>query len=190
MGAKKIILLLISVILVISVMVINVMPIQKESKSELSYEITKEEYEEWDLVLMKQKYISSTQADERYAAVFIYSGNEGELKQYLIENDGNINITVPAESKYVISLPANSTVAYSWNIKNEMNDRIIVFDQLTQTENPMPKKDIGKVGVSYARQNFYFHSKESGIGKLVMGYEHVTEQRDDTIEVTFHIKIV
>ncbi|MBP1755675.1 MAG: hypothetical protein H6Q59_2073 [Firmicutes bacterium] len=188
MEAKKIILLIISVILIIIAIFMNVMPLHQDSKPESSFEITKEDYEEWDTILLKQKYNNSAQAEERYAAVFVYSGNMGEMKQYLIEDKRNIDITVPADSNYIISLPANSTVAYSWNIRNERK-RIISFDQLTQTENPMTKNDQGKVGVSYARQNFYFHGEETGREKLVMRYEHLTEQREDTIELTFRIKV-
>ncbi len=189
MGAKKIILLMISFILVISVIVTNTITVHKDSEPESVNGIMKEDNEEWDLVLQKQKYLKSDRSDESYVAVIVYHNNEAEMKQFLVENKGTINITVPKDSNYIISLPANSTVAYSWNRKNEINDRVVAFDQQSWTENPMPKKDMGKVGVSYARQNFYFHTKEKGKEKLIMRYEHLTEQREEFLEVTFHIKV-
>ena len=54
MEVKKVVLLMISVILVLSVIFVNMVPIYEDSKPALNSVFTKEEYEEWDHILQKQ----------------------------------------------------------------------------------------------------------------------------------------
>ena len=71
---------------------------------------------------------------------------------------------------------------------SEISKGNLKFDQQSQTECPIPLKDAGKVGVSYARQNFYFHSSRKDTEKLIMRYEHLSEQREDFFEVNMQIR--
>jgi predicted secreted protein len=161
----------------------------KESTPELSYEFTKSEYEEWDHVLPSQNYLNPEENDKKCVAVITYKNNKASMKQYLIENNGTIHLTVPEDSNYIISLHANSTVAYTWNIMNEYSDKVLHLDQRSWTKTPMPEEDNGKVGVSYDRQNFYFRTIASCREKLVMRYEHQSEEREEFFEATFKVKI-
>lgn len=158
-------------------------------KEQDSYNFKIEDLKNMDNILSSQKYLYSTSVNKKYIAVITYKSEDAVVKQYLVSRDKEIDLNIPKDSSFVISLPANQTIAYTWNAKNDINREIIRFENrsLMDVASPKPPKD--STGVSYARQNFYFGSLKSGSEKLVMRYEHKTEWREDSFQIQFNIKV-
>ena len=80
-----------------------------------------------DKTMIAQKY-GYTDGSKKYIAIVTYKPvititnhlNNAEMKQYLIDKNGTLNLTIPKNSSFIISLPANRTIMYTWNIKNNI----------------------------------------------------------------------
>jgi len=155
----------------------------------LNYDFEISDTQNIDETLINQKYCYSTHIDKEYIAIVTYKSKNASMRQYLISKDGIIDLTIPKDSDFIISLHANRTIAYTWNIKNNLDNGVIQFKNRSWIDIPMPESEKGKTGVNYGRQNFYFKSIESGNEKVVMRYEHETEKRNEFFEVTLNIKI-
>lgn len=142
-----------------------------------------------DKTLSKQKYSYSTDVDKKYVAVITYQSKTASTNQYLVTKDGTVDLTVPKGSLLIVSLPANRTVAYAWNIKNSIDNGVIKLINRSWIDIPISESEKDKTGVSYDRQNFYFKPLKSGAEKIVMRYEHQTIQNDEFFELTFNVKI-
>lgn len=143
-----------------------------------------------DKTLSNQKYSYSTNTDKKYISVITHHSKNATINQYLINKDGKVDLTIDKDSNFIISLPANRTITYTWNIKNSIDKGIIQLDNRSWIDIPIPKSEKGNDGTSYDRQNFYFNPIKEGNEKIVMRYEHETEQRDEYFEITFNIIIV
>lgn len=142
-----------------------------------------------DSILSDQKFIYSTNTEKKYAAVISYKLDVASLKQYPVENSGTVDLTIPKGSNFILSLPANKTIAYTWNIKDENAEESVRFENRTWIEVDSPKPPKDSTGVDYSRQNFHFRALKEGNTKIVMRYEHQTEERNEYFEITFNIKI-
>lgn len=156
----------------------------------LNYNFKISRFSNIEKTLEKQRYSYSTNIDKKYVAVITYKSKKATIKQYAVSRDELLDVTVPIGSSFVISLPANRTIAYTWNIKNNIDNKIINFENRSWIRIPMPKAFRGMEGSNYDRQNFYFKPLKSGSEKLVMRYEHKNEERDEFFEITINIKIV
>jgi len=155
----------------------------------LNYNFKIADIENIDETLSNQKYAYSTNIENKYVAVITYQSKTASLMQYLIGKYGTVDLTVPKDSSFIISLPANRTIAYTWNIEKVIDNGVIQFANRSWIEIPMPESEKGKEGANYDRQNFYFKPLKSGDEKVVLRYEHQTEQQDDFFEITFNVKI-
>jgi predicted secreted protein len=162
--------------------------IDEQNTKLLNYNFKIANLENIDKTLSNQRYSYSTNI-KKYVAVVTYQSKNASIKQYLINNDGTVNFTVPKDSHFIISLPANRIITYTWNIKNNIDNGVIKFESRSWIDIPMPRSERGTVGMNYDRQNFYFKTIKSGNEKVVMRYEHQTEQRSEFFEITFNIKI-
>ncbi|MFL0247282.1 hypothetical protein [Candidatus Clostridium stratigraminis] len=142
-----------------------------------------------DKTLSNQKYGYSTDPNRKYAAVIIYQGKKASMNQYLVNKSDIVNLNIPKDSFFIISLHANCTIASSWNIKNNIDNGIIQFQNRSWIDIPMPKSEKGKPGLNYNRQNFYFKTLKLGSQKIIMRYEHEVEEIDEPFEINFNIKI-
>ena len=150
-----------------------------------------------DKTMGTQRYVYTTTCGKIYIAAAIYKpiaimtdhSKNAAMKQYLVDNNETLNLTISKDSKFIISLPANHTIAYTWNIKNDINNGIIQYTDRSWIHIPLPKQDWDKCGADYGRQNFFFKPLKSGNEKVVMRYEHQTQQRKQFFEITFNIKI-
>lgn len=190
MGFKKPIfrLLLIVSLLIITGCSNNVL-LNEERDRILNYEFKVSDTKNIDKTLSKQRYSYSTDIYKKFAAVVTYKSKDASMKQYLINEDGTVDLTIPKDSNFIISLPANRIIAYTWNIKNSIDTELISFENRSWIHIPMPKSSRNTEGDNYDRQNFYFKPLKSGSQKIVMRYEHQTEQREESFEITFNITI-
>lgn len=167
----------------------NSVMLDEENSNLLNYEFKISNEEKMDKILSNQKYSYSTNIDKKFIAVIIYDSKNASIQQYLINNKQILDLVIPKESKFIISLPANRIITSTWNIKNELKNDVIEFLDRSWIEIGTPKLQKGQEGMNYDRQNFYFKSIESGNQDLVMRYEHQTEEREDFFEVTLNIII-
>lgn len=166
----------------------NVLIDEKNSKL-LNYDFKIENIRNIDNTLSKQTYCYTKNVDEKYVAVIIYNSNNASMNQYLINKGEAFDITVPKECKFILSIPANPIITYTWNIKNDFKNGIIEFEDRSWINIPTPKFEQKSIEINYDRQNFYFNPIKSGNEKLVMRYEHDKEQRNEFFEITFNINI-
>lgn len=106
-----------------------------------------------------------------------------------MEKDESVDLVLPKGSLFIVSLHANRTIAYTWNVRNNIDNGIIQLENRTWIEIPLPKSEKGKAGANYDRQNFYFEPLKSGSEKIVLRYEHQTEQSNESFEFTFNIEV-
>ena len=185
---KPILYLLIIFLIIITLCSKNVfLDKQNDKLSNYNFKIT--DIKSIDKTLSNQKYLYSTNADKKYVAVITYQSKVASINQYLVDKDGQIDLIIPKGSLFIISLHANRTIAYTWNIKNSIENGIIQLQDRSWIEIPLTKSEKGKDGTNYDRQNFYFKSLKSGNEKVVLRYEHKTEQNNESFEVTFNIEV-
>ncbi len=186
MSIKKYVL---CILLVISMFVIGYQNNEHiNSDYSFSNDFTILDIDDIDKTLSNQIYAEQDN-EVGYVAVIEYKSNNASMKQYPVKNGGIISLTIPKDSKFIISLYANATVAYTWNIKNNLNNEVIQFENRSMIDIPGPASEEIKYGASKARQNFYFKTIKSSREKIVMRYEHQSEQRNEFFEITFNIMI-
>lgn len=159
-----------------------------KSKS-LNYNFTIANVKNIDKTLSKQKYIYSAYSNRKYVAIITYKSHKASIKQYPLDNHETLELTIPKDSKFVISLHANSTTIYTWNIKNNIDNGIIQLENRSWINIPLPLEDRHASGASYDRQNFYFKPLKEGNEQVIMRYEHQTMETNGYFEAVFNIKI-
>ena len=143
-----------------------------------------------DKILSRQRYAYTTKLGEKYAAVIIVQSHNASIKQYLIKNNEVLNLSIPQNCQFIISLYANRTITYTWNIKNNIDNNIIKLESRSWMDIPMPRRDWGSTGTSYDRQNFYFKPLKTGKQKIIMKYEHITQKNSEPFNITLNINII
>jgi predicted secreted protein len=122
-------------------------------------------------------------------AVVTYRVKTASMKQYLVDKNGKVDLVLPKDSSFIVSLPANRTIAYNWNIKSDVDHGIIKFEKRSWIEIPIPKPERGKNGANYDRQNFYIKPLKSGDEKIAFRYEHETMQNQEFFEINLNVKV-
>lgn len=153
----------------------------------LNYNFKIQNLDNIDKSLKKQRYAYSTNRDKKYVAVINYQDKNASIGQYIIDNNGTKDLTISRDCQFVISLGRNSTVEYSWNIKNNIDNGIIKLEKQTLIEIPPPKEP--NPGENYDRQNFFFKCLKPGSEKILLRYENETQKSDQYFEITLNIKI-
>lgn len=130
-----------------------------------------------DLWLENHKYINPIDGSEN---IYIIIDNKGLLKfhQYNINNNDSINITIPKNSKFIISLYENSAITAKWDIINELNPNVIKFIEYKKI-NPFEINPKKRDGQSNSRNFMYFQSGNEGEGTINLGYRHIDENEDN-----------
>lgn len=189
MYKKKIYLFLIIVILLNTTGCLRQIYNDPQNMKSLNYSFIIYNSNNMDKILSKQKYGYPLKTNNQYIAIITYKNIIGSLKQYVVGNDKTLNLTIPKDSEFIISLHANRTIMYTWNIKNNINNGIIQFKKRSWIAIPTPISEWGKKGENYDRQNFYFKPLKSGNEKMIMRYEHQTQSGKRYEEITFNIQI-
>lgn len=188
MGFKKATLVLI-VLLVITTGCSNNVLLNEQRDRILNYEFKISNMKNIDKTLSKQRYSYSTDIYKKFAAIVTYKSKDASMKQCLMNEDGAVDFTIPKDSNFIISLPANRIIAYTWNIKNSIDKELISFENRSWIHIPMQRLFRNTEGDNYDRQNFYFKPLKEGSQRIVMRYEHQEEQREESFEIIFNIII-
>lgn len=188
MSFRKSILILLILLVIITGCSKNVI-FDEQDRNLLNYNFKIVDLKNIDKTLSNQKYSYSTNIDKKYVAVIIYQSKDASISQYLVKKDESVDLIVPKGSLFIVSLHANRTIAYTWNIRNNIDNGIIKLENRTWIEIPLPNSEKGKSGANYDRHNFYFEPLKLGDEKLVLRYEHHTEQSDESFEFTFNIEV-
>lgn len=163
--------------------------LRDESNDLISPDFKISDIEDIDETLSKQSYYSYDKVGKRYISIIVYKDETASMKHYLVENYGEVDITIPRGHKFIISLGASRTVAYTWNIKNDIEKGVIQFKGASWMEVPLPEALRGNIGVSNDRQNFFFKPIKKGRQKVILRYEHNSEKRSEYFEVTLNVRI-
>lgn len=139
--------------------------------------------------LQQLHYKYSDNINKRSIAIAVFDKHEGIMNEYEVANGAVININIPKGENFVISLPANKTIEYTWNITNKLGINVIEFQNRSWI--PIYSTPILKdaAGTSYDRQNFYFESINIGSENIKMKYAHQSEARDEFFEFTIKVTI-
>lgn len=188
--SKKYLLLFIPVIILIAFIISPKRIIVSNcSNPPLKYNFAFSNIGKLDKLLSNQKFNYSTDINRKYISVILLENNTAYVEEHIITDGGATDITIPQNTNFIISLHANSTIAYTWNIKNKFNTATIDFIKKTKISIPKhlfkPRTD----GDDYDRENLYFKSLNKGNEKLVLRYEHKEGQTAQFFESTLNINI-
>ena len=189
MTKKNYIIILIIVTSLFMVGCSNHVLIDEQNSKLLNYNFRISNPKKTDKILSNQRYAYTTKSGNNYAAVIIIQSKNASINQYLVKNNGSLNLTLPKDCEFVISLHENSVISYTWNINNNIDNGIIEFENRSKVEIPMPRSEKGKTGINYDRQNFYFKSLKAGSEKIIMKYESKSMQNFEPFYITFNIDI-
>lgn len=116
----------------------------------------------------------SKAVDSKIIYIAFLNDNSLSLKDYEVTNNEAINITCKANEEFIVSLHANSTIAYSWTITDNFDTSILNFEKQTKIKGLGNYKNAkSTIGTSFRRQNFYFKALKSGNVKLPFKYCHL-----------------
>ncbi|MDD3224538.1 MAG: protease inhibitor I42 family protein [Clostridium sp.] len=140
-----------------------------------------------DKFLDNEKFHFSKDINKKIIYVVFSKSNENTINEYSITNNYVLNITGKPNEELVISLPANNTVAYTWNIKSNINNSIL----LLQKKSKMKPINIpsNKIGLDYTRENFYFKLIKEGNQTIKLKYEHINSPRAENFTITINLSI-
>lgn len=141
-----------------------------------------------DKFLIDKKFDISTDSNKRIVYIASPESDENIFDRYEISNNGIINVNVELGKKFVISLHANRTIAYEWNIKNNIDNSILNFEKKTKFYVPVKNKE-KSIGMDYSRQNFHFKSLNKGNQNIVLMYEHIGSSRPDYFKITINVNV-
>lgn len=164
--------------------------VDKYNDKLLNYNFKISNFNKEDKILSRQRYAYTTRLVEKYIAVIIVQSHKASIKQYLIKNNEVLNLSIPQNCQFVISLYANRTITYTWNIKNNIDNNIIKLESRSWIDIPTPISERGYKGTSYDRQNLYFKSLKTGNEKIIMKYEHITKKDSEPFNITLNINII
>ncbi|MDT8717758.1 protease inhibitor I42 family protein [Clostridium sp. 19966] len=160
-----------------------------KDSNHVNYDFRISNLKDMDKSLSRQSYYYTVSSDKVYIALITYKENKASMKQYLVNENGSIDLTISKDNNFIISLHANSTIAYTWNIKSSLNNKVIKFDKKSSISIPTPKSDYGKDGVNHSRENFYFNTLNAGSEKIDLRYESKVRKNSEFIDITFDINI-
>lgn len=163
--------------------------LDEQSSKLLNYNFKISNLTNIDKSLTKQRYSYSTDISKKYIAVIIYKSKDASMKQYIVSKDETINLTVPEDSNFIISLPANRTISYTWNMEDTLNNGEIQLENRSWINIPIPKSEKNISGTNYDRQNFYLKPIKSGNGKITMIYKPNEKLDSNSFRFTFTINI-
>jgi hypothetical protein len=114
--------------------------------------------------------------------VYLISDNGKSLTftRYLIKNNGDLNIVLPHNKNFIISLQANSVVAAKWKFSDVINKSglKLVGEELIDIVDDYQKNNPGSTGYSATRQFFYLCSKNVGSSSSKFNYLSTSDNRN------------
>lgn len=143
-----------------------------------------------DDILNNYNFKISKSVDSKIIYIAFLKGNTVSLKDYEVTNGSVINITCKADEEFIVSLHANSTIAYSWTTDNNFDSSILSFEKQTKIKGSGNYKNANNtMGTSFRRQNFYFKALKNGNVKLPFKYCHLNSPSQSQNCFKFDISI-
>jgi len=154
----------------------------------LEYTFKYKDSEKLDEILQKQRYTFSKDSTKKIISIIFLNGKQAKIKEYITSNEDILDIIVPPNTDFIISLPIFTTVTYTWNIKNDIEDDTIIFiskSRINFFSSSAKKTD----GEGYGRENFYFNASDERTQKLCFRYEHETGIYPEYYDLTINISL-
>lgn len=121
----------------------------------------------------QHKYLNSKD-DSRSIYVVTKNGVFLKFHKYNVRNNETIKISIPINSKFIISLPASGTVAYKWSIDNQDNLNLLKLEDEEYTICSINKLNLSnKDGDDSTRKFYYFQTQSVGTNKINLIYSHI-----------------
>lgn len=160
---------------------------REEYDPPITYDETKTPFQN---KLMKYSYEPNNSIGNTIS-MYIIKGTEEDLNfdKIMVSEGKDITLNIKKDEAFIISLPANRTVAAKWIFKSDdstSNNLILEKEEWLNTFKIIPKNS---TGVSYARQFFYF--KAISIKNIMLKFEYTPneKQKDDSQNCYFKFKI-
>lgn len=143
-----------------------------------------------DKFLSNQNFDVSKDIDKKIIYLAFSKSNKSTIKKYLVNNNYILNITSQPNEELVISLPANNTIAYTWNIKNDINNSVLFLQKKSKMKsNNISDANKTLIGSSYTRENFYFKLIKKGDQNINLKYEHINSPRLENFTITINLSV-
>jgi hypothetical protein len=138
-----------------------------------TYKTIKQYSNNFNTTLENFSYKTSDKDNTTLAYIIIINNKDLDIKGYNINNNGVLNINVPENKCFIISLMSNRTITANWDFGvNKNNNLKFERDYLLNVNNPKNKSKQITYGFSDARHNFIFNTLIKGTGKIMMQYKH------------------
>ena len=124
-------------------------------------------------------YVNATNGTKN-VYVIVKDGWLLKFKKYNINKNGSISIKIPKNSEFILSLHANVTIAYNWEILSNSEPSIIEYLGGSYVEPPEYNIHFRQLkGESPRRQNLWFKSLNKGSSNLSLRYRHIETPQDE-----------
>lgn len=149
------------------------------------------EYSKFDNILKNQQYTKPINSESKPVTIIIYNSKDLSIiseKEYYISNNNSVDISLDNDCSFIISLPINPTVTYSWNTVNVDKNSLFELKNTSTVDLPHDTKDINMPeGVGVSRQNFYFSTVNKGSQSIGFEFKSTVYKSVDNFKITINI---
>lgn len=110
-----------------------------------------------------------------------------KFEHYKLNKNENLDLVIPKDTEFTVSLYSNSTRPYKWKINQGIDSKIIEYKGNNVIE-PHDFIFTSKKGYSSRRQNFNFKAKAVGNEKFVLKYMDIDNSEVDN-EMIINIEV-
>lgn len=126
-----------------------------------------------NVILKSHKYNSQVAYIIRFEPPFT------KFQQYQINKYASLDLIVPKDTEFIVSLCANVTITYKWEIDMVKDSKILEYKKDNFIE-PYEIKFTSLKGDSNRRQNFLFKAESVGSEKIVLRYMNIDNSEVDS----------
>lgn len=164
---------------------------QTESTDLLEYTVKYKNISYLDSILKKQRFTYSLHINKKILSIITLGGKYATVKEMEFYPNKVVNIDIPANTNFILSLPTHTTVTYTWNMLENHQASLVKFNNKTSIELPMPIKYIGADGAGYGRENFYFKTlSQHGTQRLIFRYQSKSNNTGDYFEGIIDVNVI
>lgn len=138
-------------------------------------------------IIKEYEYDISLDINKKYLYLILINEGSIEFKKFLFSKNETVDINVPNESNFILSLRAERMIPYEWEISYNSNYLELSEKKWIHVGNLKSNKD--KEGMSSERQFFYFTALNKGQSIITLKYDHLTLTVDDYFKMKVRIKV-
>lgn len=154
-----------------------------------------DEYSKFDNMLKGLQYSKSINSEIKPVTIISYNTEDLSVvsnKEYYIKENNSIDISLGDDCSFIISLPRNPTVTYSWDMLNLGENSLVELKNISSVDLPF-KWNVNNIntpeGVGVTRQNFYFSVLDKGSQSIRFEFRSTAYESFDNFKITININI-